>query len=59
MKEKIYYTAEGIDKTIVLSIMGSEVQNRVWCVGYKKNDKTFRIRTVDGFYESDKLKEAK
>jgi hypothetical protein len=48
---KKYYTAEGIDKTLMLSIMGSEVQNRVWCVGVKKDDTTYRVREIDGFYD--------
>jgi len=57
--ETSYYTVEGVDKTIVLRIMGSEVDKRVWCVGYKKDDKSFRFRNVDGFYKIDELNEVK
>lgn len=50
-----YYTTEGIDKTLILLVMGGEVLNRVWCVGVKKEDTTFRVREVDGFYDIDIL----
>lgn len=55
MKINQYYTVEGIDKTLMLIIMGSEVLNRVWCVGVKKNDITYRVRKIDGFYDIDTL----
>lgn len=56
MGKKEYYTAEGIDETIILTIMSSEVDNRVWCVGMKKDDITHRVREVDGFYDLNELK---
>lgn len=53
--ENNYYTAEGIDKSIILKFIGPSVENRVWCVGYKRGDKTHRIREADGFYNIDHL----
>ena len=54
-----YFVSEDLDKTIILKVMGSDVDGRIWCVGVLKNDKTHRVREYDGFYVVDGLKKVK